>query len=49
MEDFAQTLTEGLQIEVALREDDIIKTTTYLSMGVFIAVLIAVFIANKLS
>ena len=40
---------ESVNVEVGVNDADILKATTYLSVGVFVAVLIAVFIANKIS
>ena len=46
-----QQIASGIpvSVEVTIREDDLIKTTTYLTGGIFIAVLLAVIIANKIS
>lgn len=47
---FSQIIGEGqIKIEHSLKKDEIIKISAYLSIGIFVAVLLAVVIANKLS
>lgn len=51
MDSTLQQLFNGdtVRLEVGANEEDLLTATTYLSAGIFIAVLAAVFIANKLS
>lgn len=39
---------EAIRIEVGMNNDDLVKTTGFLSVGIFVAVLLAVLIANKI-
>lgn len=40
---------DSIKIDLSLREEDIIKTTAYLSISIFIVVVLAIIVAKKIS